>query len=562
MNKRILLFLVIGIGNSIMALGQKTTVPAKPAEKPAYAYLLATTDLDVKVTVLNTQNSYTVRTTDELVKIGLDAGDNIIKITPLDGGNDGYTVTKTADKPGNSAFQIELMAARSMVDAQQKKEEILKKFEEERLGKFSYYDLDYVETRVTWGEAADKSIEYALLPKGATDYEVEAELVIRFGSEESLRGKAMTKHIMDEYLGKILGDDYEVLGKLHVFPSVNSYYSDVWGSNEYQTSVLIINIKSTRENIIPALSRISELLRKPEFTQENFNSIKETFNHILKQNEKYDGKNLREQLWFGMNGLLDPIPKNHPNYIKRMSLEEQAQEANKVSLWDIEQFYEDFFGMTDASIAVVGDFDLIGVKNVITKQFSNWPSKKTYIPLVEPSSVELTTSDITINVPGTTGVKNAFFLPINIPGEEENVSRTVISLIGEIAGKRNGNIYSNNYGWKNGGILVELKEDCKKCDSIGMEGMLNRIKTEFNNLKLNPVTQDEVTNLKDHVWWWGSDNGLKELLLESLNDDLTLKETAMRRLQPIGVSEYQVNDAIKKYLNTDKLVAIKVGNIK
>jgi hypothetical protein len=115
MNKLNLVALFICATNAIIGYGQKPAI----AEKNYYAYLLVTSDLDVKVTVLNNQNSFFVKTTDELVKIGLDAGDNIIKITPLDGGTDAFTITKTADKPGNIAYRIEVGLKRSQVGKQE-----------------------------------------------------------------------------------------------------------------------------------------------------------------------------------------------------------------------------------------------------------------------------------------------------------------------------------------------------------------------------------------------------------------------------------------------------------
>lgn len=290
--KRFYLFvsLFICLIPSFVSYGQtpitSVKTPPKSAETPAYAYLLTTSDLDVKVTVLNTEKTYIVHKTDDLVKIALDAGDNIIKIDPLDGGNDGYTITETADKPGNTAFKIDLAAVRNMMATQQKQEETLKKFEEERLGRFPYFNLDYVETRVIWGEASDKSIEYALLPKGTMDYKVRAELIIRFGNEASLKGMGMKKHFFDEMLGWIIGDDRtfrSLRSRIHVYSSYNS-------DEDYQTSISTIKIESTRENIIPTLTRLAEVLRKLEFNYETFTRQKEFFTENLEEDKSLRAK--------------------------------------------------------------------------------------------------------------------------------------------------------------------------------------------------------------------------------------------------------------------------------
>lgn len=243
-------------------------------------------------------------------------------------------------------------------------------------------------------------------------------------------------------------------------------------------------------------------------------------------------------------------------------MEEQAEEADKLSIWDINRFYEDFFGMTDASIVVVGDFELNGVKNVIVKQFSNWPSKKTYIPWIEPSCADLNASDIQMKVPGTTGVNYAFYLPMHLDGQEGYISENLISLIGQIAEARKGSIFTFNR-LNHCGIQIEPKQDCGNCESMAVKDIISSVKTELNNLKLNPVTQDEVSvHMRDLLRWWGDEDGLKRLLIESFDDGRTLKKVAMREHHPRTITAEQVNEVIKKYLNTDQLIVIQAGNTK
>lgn len=70
------------MSKSVVAFGQ-VNISAKPTEKPEFAYLLATSDLDINSTALNNQNSYTVLATNELVKLGLVLGIISSKLCPL-----------------------------------------------------------------------------------------------------------------------------------------------------------------------------------------------------------------------------------------------------------------------------------------------------------------------------------------------------------------------------------------------------------------------------------------------------------------------------------------------
>ena len=110
----------------------KPTAPAQAAPpKTYYAYLLVSTDLDVHINV-NGERSYTVKQLDDATKIGLDAGDNILSITPLDGGLDGYKTTMNADKPGNKVFPIDLQAKREAAKMQKVEAAKMQKVESDR----------------------------------------------------------------------------------------------------------------------------------------------------------------------------------------------------------------------------------------------------------------------------------------------------------------------------------------------------------------------------------------------------------------------------------------------
>jgi formylglycine-generating enzyme required for sulfatase activity len=140
----ILLISLVLPGSPVLITAQRKpepVAPSKPAaakpkppaavvkEPEAYAYLLVNSDLDVNITV-NYGKTYRVSSTDDGKRVPLEAGDNLIKITPLDGGSDGYTETITMDKKGNRVYSVKLKAARDAEEAKKKEEEVKKKEEE------------------------------------------------------------------------------------------------------------------------------------------------------------------------------------------------------------------------------------------------------------------------------------------------------------------------------------------------------------------------------------------------------------------------------------------------
>jgi predicted Zn-dependent peptidase len=493
-------------------------------------------------------------TTDELVKIGLDAGDNIIKVTPLDGGKDGYTITKTADKPGNVVFSVDLAATRKMLETQKQQEEILKKIEEERKGNVPFNNYDDLESRTVWGEAADKSIEYALLSKGSKDYKVESILTIRFGSEESLQGKFSTELLLGWQLQKNIENDsvMESLGA-DVLVISNKYDNDV--------SETDIHITATRQTISPVLSRIAKILRSPNFSSEIFDPFKER-----KYKSAINWSYPKLAYIDSIENYLRYIPKGYPNYDRRVYEKEFAQDIKNVYLWDIERFYKEFFGMTDASIVVVGDFELNGVKNIVLKEFSNWPSLKTYIPLAEPSCFcNFQLPEINLKAPNIT--KTLFWVcwPTFIYGydpyqhytkPDSKYNRSLNGMIDYVIEDRSKIIKSEFFDGC--GPLYKIKDNCLQCDSIGIEKTIDIIKSEIINLKLKPITQIEIDKHKwDFIFYNSQDYHLCKVLEYSLQDGKTFKKMAEYKNKILNMSAEEVNNAINN-IDVSKFVVIKV----
>ena len=101
--------------------------PAPAKEPEAYAYLLVTTDLEVNISV-NFSKAYRVSPQDEGRRIPLEQGGNLVKISPADGGDDGYTDEININSKGNIIRKIELKAKRDakaaeLVEEKRKAEE-------------------------------------------------------------------------------------------------------------------------------------------------------------------------------------------------------------------------------------------------------------------------------------------------------------------------------------------------------------------------------------------------------------------------------------------------------
>ena len=54
------------------------------------------------------------------------------------------------------------------------------------------------------------------------------------------------------------------------------------------------------------------------------------------------------------------------------TFEEDIANTKKVTLADVKKFYGDFFGASNAELAIVGDFDPAEVRKMVEEELGNW----------------------------------------------------------------------------------------------------------------------------------------------------------------------------------------------
>jgi hypothetical protein len=95
---------------------KQQVAPAKLTPQESFAELLVTTDLDAEISV-NAGKPYPVYKKNALTRVPVEGGYNLLQITPLDGGADGYTREITAEHKGmNLPLKITLQARRDSVE--------------------------------------------------------------------------------------------------------------------------------------------------------------------------------------------------------------------------------------------------------------------------------------------------------------------------------------------------------------------------------------------------------------------------------------------------------------
>ncbi len=221
-----------------------------------------------------------------------------------------------------------------------------------------------IESRTVRSEAG--GIKLALVPKKTRGGKVNAQMTFRFGDEKSL----LNRITAGEMAGSMLMRGTTKHTRQQIQDELNRMKAqvNVFGGPT-QATVLI---ETTRENLPAVMKLVAEILREPAFPASEFEQLK---SELLASVENQ--KSEPTQLAFTAYGRhLGQYPKGDVRYVR--TSEENIAEYSAVTLEQAKQFYRDFYGASNATMSIVGDFDEKEVAKLVADSLGDWKSPKTY----------------------------------------------------------------------------------------------------------------------------------------------------------------------------------------
>ena len=265
------------------------------------------------------------------------------------------------------------------------------------------------EAKISMGEAFDPSpanidtrtkrfdrggVKLSLLTKQTRGNAVAASLSLHFGDEKSLMNRGTAGDLAASMLmrGTVKRTRQQIQDELDKLKARMM----VGGGSTGVT----VTIQSVRENLPAVLAIANEVLREPSFPQSEFDQlVQEQLAGIEQQRSEPT-----QQAALAISRHLTPYPKGHVRYVS--TPDEDIAELKAAKLDDVKKFYTEFFGLTNAELAVVGDFDEKVIQEAAEKMLSGWKSKQAFVRIPEKFQ-EI--GQINQNI-GTPDKANAFFI--------------------------------------------------------------------------------------------------------------------------------------------------------
>ncbi|OMQ07812.1 pitrilysin family protein [[Flexibacter] sp. ATCC 35103] len=359
--------------------------------------------------------------------------------------------------------------------------------------------------------------------------------------------------------GTTLNDKFkfsEKLQKLGVNLNVNA-----------STFKINIGFKCLKKDLDQVITLLAEELRNPLFDAKEFENLKQQFTGNIQQSLNDPGSR-------GNIALSQAIyPKANPNY--SLSAEDNIANIKNATLEEVKAFHKKYFGPVSMHLVIVGDTEGANLNAALKKSFKNWnggvvenmkfeeavksPSKTEVITIAEKPSAELFIGQYT-------GLKRAdadyipfyianYTLGAGFAGRLMQTVRDNDGLTYSISSGMGGNIYTGGYWVVNASFNPTLFQK-------GLDATM----VQIDKWVKDGITTEELENKKTNLIGsfkvgMSTTNGMARTILSFIE----------RGLEPNYIEQYpkdiekvtlqQVNDAIKKYIQPDKMIFIKSGSL-
>jgi zinc protease len=407
-------------------------------------------------------------------------------------------------------------------------------------------------------------LQMALLPKKTRGGSVILRLLLRMGDEKSLMNRAEAGNFSGAMLmrGTTKHTRQQIQDELDRIKSRGF----VGGG---ATSVSA-SFETTRENL-PALMRlITEILREPAFPVSEFEQLKQQqITGIESQRSEPIAIALNE-----FSRYTNPYPKGDVRYVG--TFDEQIANIKAVTLDDMKKFYQDFYGASNGQLTIIGDFDAKEISALANELFGNWKNKTPYKRI----ATEYRDFAVVNKAFETPDKANAFFWayqPLKL--RDDDLNYAALTLGGYMLGG----------GFLNSRLAVRIRQkegisygvgggiSASSLDQVGsltanaiyapqnVDRLEAAFKEEIEKIVKDGFTSEELEAAKKG-WLQqrqvsrSQDNELAGRLNSYLFLNRTLAWDEDFEKKVAALTPEQVNAAIRKFIDPNKIIVFKAGD--
>jgi zinc protease len=332
-------------------------------------------------------------------------------------------------------------------------------------------------------------------------------------------------------------------------------------------SAVNINAKCLSKDVSMVIGLIAEQLRSPAFSEEEFGKLKKQL--AGRTRRLLDDTDFRADDSF----TRAVYPVGHPN--RQPPVSEILAGSEKATLEEVKAFYKKYYGPTAMKLVLVGDLDPAAVQAEVKKVFAGWTGGEALQRAAKAGSVDAP-RDQTVFMPEKTNVTVVWGQTTGLRYSDPDALalRVATATLGSgFSARLMANVRDKEgltYGigsYVSGDTFVDgdWRIQANFAPALLEKGLAST-KRQLLLWYQEGVTDAELAQRKTQLAGsykvgLSKTSGMAGTILTTLNRDLELSFIDEYPARVAALSTPQVNGAIKKYLNPDKMSLIKAGTV-
>ena len=404
-----------------------------------------------------------------------------------------------------------------------------------------------------------------LLPKKTRGATVTATIALHYGDEKSVFGKGVAAQMA----GSMLMRGTQKHTRQQLTDELDKLKAQM-GAGGGDTDANL-NVTTVRASLPAALKLAAEVLRQPAFPESEFEPLRQAMLGRLEGGRKEPGALAP----LALRKHFNKYPKGDPRAIN--TIDEDIAELKAVTLDQAKTFHKDFYGASNAEIAVVGDFDPAEVRKIAEEELGNWKSPKPYSLVLRTRDAAPAANQM-IETPDKA---NAVFMGgLTLAMNEDDPDYPALLLANEMFG---GDLKSRlfhrireqeglSYGVQSVYIASNrspfaqfmVQATCVPDKILRVEDVF---KEELAKLRKDGFNDGEVASAKktyadDRILGRSQDGSLARLLARNAQFGWTMTHDLDRDQAVASLATARINEAVRKYWDPAQMAYFKAGDFK
>ena len=404
-------------------------------------------------------------------------------------------------------------------------------------------------------------MKVAFLPKKSRGGMVSGTLSFQYGTEQSKFGRAQACG----YVGAMLMRGTRLKTREEIRNAITALRTNlsVGGGGA--------SVEVPTARLEDSLRLMAEILTEPRFDNDEFEQLKRQSLAGI-ESGRSEPSTLSS---IALSRHLNPHPRGHWHYAA--TIDEQLEDARRVTLADARRCYEDFFGLAQAQMAIAGDFDADKLRDLLAELFGKVTRGAPYvrIPAKTRDAPPLVSEIVT---PDKANATLRAVIPVDMRDDDADYPALVLAnyLFGGSIDARLAKRIREKDGLSysvGSGLSVALLDRESRWSASAIYAPQNRTRVEaafreeLERARRDGFTVDEVSKAKDAILQSrrlsrASDMGLAGKLASDLYYGRTFGWDAAQEEQLKAVTPATAHAAFVKHIDPARLSLVKAGDFK